>query len=458
MNLTDLSITEAATLLESRQLSPVELTEAHLARIEVVEPTLTSFITITAEVAREQARQAEAAIQRGEYLGVLHGIPLAHKDLFETAGIRTTAGSKILAEHIPDRDATAVARLQEAGTILLGKLNMHEWAMSVSNNNPHFGACKNPWDTARIPGGSSGGSAAALAARLCMGSLGSDTGGSIRLPAALCGVVGLKATYGRISKDGAFPLSWSLDHAGPMARSVRDVAILLQALAGYDPLDPSSVDMPPDDYVSDLEAGIHGWRVAVAYQGFFPESKAAEPAVLAAVEEAARVMEQVGARVREVPFDLDHESQRAPFCIIVSDAAAYHRDWMATREVDYGEDVLEGLHRGARHTAVEYALARRLGLQLRRHMDEFFRDYDLLITPTAPTTAPLRDEPEEQRRARPNLLSYTAPWNLTGLPALSVPCGSNAAGLPIGLQLVAPHWAEARLLRAARALEMARGE
>lgn len=458
MQLTDLTIAEAAPLLETRQISPVELTEAHLARIEVVEPTLTSFITVTAEVAREQARQAEAAIQRGDYLGVLHGIPLAHKDLFETAGIRTTAGSKILAHHIPDTDATVIARLNAAGAILLGKLNMHEWAMSVSNNNPHFGACKNPWDRARIPGGSSGGSAAALAARLCMGSLGSDTGGSIRLPAALCGVVGLKATYGRVSKHGAFPLSWSLDHAGPMARTVRDVALLLQTVAGYDPLDPSSVDVPLDDYLTDLEGGIHGWRVAVAYQGFFPESKAAEPAVFEAVEQAARAMERLGARVREVPFELDHESQRAPFCIIVSDAAAYHREWVAERAADYGEDTLEGLHRGARHTAVEYALARRLGATLRRRMDDFFQDYDLLLTPTAPTTAPLRDEPEEQRRARPNLLSYTAPWNLTGLPALSIPGGRNAAGLPIGLQLVAPAWAEAQLLRAGRAVEMARGE
>jgi len=237
MELTSLKLHEAAHLLKTRKISPVELTKAHLDRIERLDKSLNCFITLTPELALQQARQADTSIQHGEYKGALHGIPVGLKDLYETQGIRTTAGSTFFADYIPETDAAAVQVLKEAGCVILGKLNMHEIALGVTNENPHYGDCCNPWDVTRITGGSSGGNAAALAAGLCMGALGSDTGGSIRIPSSLCGVVGLKPTYGRISLRGVIPLSWNLDHAGPMARCVQDVAILLQAIAGYDPQD-----------------------------------------------------------------------------------------------------------------------------------------------------------------------------------------------------------------------------
>jgi len=273
MELTALTLTEAAILIEQRKISPLELTRAHLERIERVNPMLNCFITITPEAALTSAKEAEEAILHGDYRGMLHGIPLALKDIFETRGVRTTAGSKFLANYLPDADSTVVEKLRAAGAVFLGKLNMHEWAMRTSNNNPHYGACKNPWNLNRIPGGSSGGSGAALAAELCMGSLGTDTGGSVRVPAALCSVVGLKPSYGRVSTRGVIPLSWNLDHVGPMARCVRDVAVLLQAIAGYDASDPYSINVPADDYLAYLEAGIQGWHVALAFTRFFPEEQ-----------------------------------------------------------------------------------------------------------------------------------------------------------------------------------------
>ncbi len=262
-SLTQLTLAQAATRLAQHALSPVELTRAHLARIEQVDPHLTSFLTVTAEQALAQARAAETEIARGNYRGPLHGVPLALKDVIETAGTRTTAGSQQLREYVPTEDATVVRRLKQAGAILLGKLAMHEWAMDVTNINPFYGTCRNPWDTERIPGGSSGGSGAALAAELCLGALGSDTAGSIRIPAALCGVVGLKPTFGRVSTRGVLPLSWSLDHVGPMARRVRDVALLLQVLAGYDPADPHAANVPVPDFSAELDEGVRGWRVAL---------------------------------------------------------------------------------------------------------------------------------------------------------------------------------------------------
>ncbi|MEJ2301642.1 MAG: amidase, partial [Anaerolineales bacterium] len=249
MQLTSLTITEAAELLEKRAISPVDLTQAHLTRIQQVNPHLNCFITLTPELALQSARQAETAIQKGEYRSPLHGIPIALKDLYETAGVRATAGSKFFADYVPEHDCAAWEKLQAAGAINLGKLNLHEIALGVTNANPHFGDCHNPWALERSPGGSSGGSGAALAAELCLGSLGSDTGGSIRIPASLCGVVGLKPTYGRVSLRGVIPLSWNLDHAGPMARRVRDVAILLQIIAGYDSADPYSANLPVPDFV-----------------------------------------------------------------------------------------------------------------------------------------------------------------------------------------------------------------
>jgi aspartyl-tRNA(Asn)/glutamyl-tRNA(Gln) amidotransferase subunit A len=452
MELTGLTITQASALIARNAISPTELAAAHLAHIEALNPSLNAYITVTAESALEDARRAEAEITGGQYRGPLHGIPLALKDLFETRGVLTTAGSFFFKDHRPEADARVVERLHEAGAVLLGKLNMHEIALGVTNENPHFGRCKNPWQPGRLTGGSSGGSAAALAARLCMGSLGSDTGGSIRIPASLCGVVGLKPTYGRVSLRGVLPLSWNLDHAGPLARSVRDTAILLQAIAGYDPDDPASVDTPVDDYLDSLESGVRGWKIALASGEFFQDG---EPEVLKAVQAAARRFEELGAHVEELELPQARQAGQANVLLALSDAAAVHRQRLQDHPQGFGADVLKRLQTGAAHTSTEVALARRAQAELRRCFELFFKDIDLLLTPATPVVAPLTGQ-DAIERAR-LLTRYTAPFNLTGLPALALPCGFNQEGLPIGLQLIAPPWAEARLLRAGHTYERATG-
>ena len=451
MKLTELTITEAAKLIKAREVSPVELTEAHLVRIERVNPQLNCFITLTAYGALDEARRAEETIGEGDYLGPLHGIPLAVKDLYETAGVPTTAGSTFLADYVPEEDCVAVLKLKAAGAINLGKLNMHEIALGVTNNNPHYGACRNPWQLERTPGGSSGGSGAALAAGLCMGSLGTDTGGSIRIPASLSGVVGFKPTYGRVSTRGVIPLSWNLDHAGPMARGVRDVALLLQAIAGYDPEDPYSVDLSVGDYVGGLAEGVRGWRVALARDTFFTR---AEEEVLEAVNEAAKVLAASGAQVREVEIPDGRAAALANGLMTTSDAAAFHQVRLETQPEGFGPDVLQRLQTGAGFSSTEYILARRSQTTLRHQFERFFRDYDVLLTPSTPIPAPLLDGPDAVEQAR-KLTRFTAPFNLTGLPALSLPCGFTREGLPVGLQIVGPSWAEARVLRAGYAYERA---
>jgi aspartyl-tRNA(Asn)/glutamyl-tRNA(Gln) amidotransferase subunit A len=451
MSLTDLTLSEAAQRIASREISPVELTQAFLERIEAVDPQVNSFITVTPELAMESARQAEEEIQQNGPRSPLHGIPLALKDLFETRGVRTTAGSKFFADWVPEEDAETVRRLKSAGAVLLGKLNMHEIALGLTTVNPHYGPCRNPWALDCVVGGSSGGSAAALAARMCLGSLGSDTGGSIRVPAALCSVVGLKPTYGRVSLRGAVPLSWNMDHAGPMALTVRDAALILQTIAGYDPLDPQSLNMPVDDYTTALEAGVGGWRFALAAGDYFSFSEAG---VLAAVQAAADTFASLGGQVAEVDFPDARLAAQANVLMVLSDAAAFHRERLAERPQDFGADILQRLSTGAAYTAVDYSLARRTQAALRRQFERFFEDYDILLMPTTPVPAPPIEGPDAVEQAR-LLTRFTAPFNITGLPAISVPCGFTAAGLPIGLQLITRPWAEAALLRAAFAYEQA---
>ncbi len=325
-SLTTLSIASAGELLAAGEISPVELAQAHLARIQQLDPQLNCFITLTPELALQQARQAEEEMRAGLYRGPLHGIPLALKDLFETAGVRTTAGSSFFAENVPEQDAAVVGKLREAGAVLLGKLNLHEIALGVTTENPHFGTTCNPWDLRCIPGGSSGGSAAALAAGLCQGSLGTDTGGSIRIPASLCGVVGLKPTRGRVSLRGVIPLSWNLDHVGPLARSVRDAALLLGVIAGYDPEDPWCVDHPVADYLAGLEQGVEGWRVALATDEYFTDSAVVDGQVWQSVHQAAQIFEQLGARVEEVAFPGARQAAQANGLMTPSDGAAFHRE------------------------------------------------------------------------------------------------------------------------------------
>jgi aspartyl-tRNA(Asn)/glutamyl-tRNA(Gln) amidotransferase subunit A len=450
-DLTHLTIAEAADLLARREIAAVELTEAHLRRIDAHDARLNSFITITSDHALTQARAADAELTRGVRRGPLHGIPLALKDLYDTAGIRTTAGSTFFADRIPDTDARAVTLLYQAGAVLLGKLNMHEWALGVTNINPHYGPSRNPWDPSRITGGSSGGAAAALAAGLCMGALGSDTGGSIRIPASLCGIVGLKPTFGRVSLQGVIPLSWNLDHAGPMARTVTDAALLLQAIAGYDPDDPVSVALPVDHLLATINAGVTGWRIALATDAHFGE---ADPEVISAVRRAATVFEELGARVEAVDLSQGREAAQMNALMTTSDAAAFHRDRLRDHPHRFGADVLARMERGAQFTSTEYILARRFQSEWRRRLERFFDQFDLLLTPATPITAPVIEGLDSIEAAR-QLTRCTAPFNLAGLPALSLPCGLSAAGLPIGLQIVAAPWNEARVLRAGRAFENA---
>jgi aspartyl-tRNA(Asn)/glutamyl-tRNA(Gln) amidotransferase subunit A len=449
MDLTSLTITGAADRIARREISPLDLTQAYLARIKTLDPQLNCFITLTPETALHQARQAEEAIMGGEYLGPLHGIPLALKDLYETAGVRTTAGSLFFKNHIPKDDCAAWGKLQATGAINLGKLNMHEIALGVTNLNPHYGACHNPWALERSPGGSSGGSGAALAADLCMGSLGTDTGGSIRIPASLCGIVGLKPTYGRVSLRGVIPLSWNLDHAGPMARRVKDVAILLQTIAGYDPHDPYSANIPVPDFVRHLDGDVRGWKVALAGDKFFSR---ADQEIWTAVEAAAEIFKGLGAQVSSVDFAGGYEAAKANGLMTPSDAAAFHRERLQQHPEFFGADVRQRLQIGAAYTSTEYILARRAQTELRRQFERFFNAYDVLLTPTTPITAPTLEGPDAVEQAR-LLTRFTAPFNLAGLPALSLPCGFTPRGLPVGLQIVAGLWAEVKVLNAGLAYE-----
>ena len=448
MDLSFLTISEALTLLTRREISAADLTEACFRQIEQLNPRLNTFITVAYVIARSETTKKPPNLHKDL---PLFGIPIALKDLYETAGIRTTAGSKFFADTIPTEDAFVVQKLKAAGAAILGKTNMHEIALGVTGVNPHYGTCRNPWDATRITGGSSSGNAAALAAGMCLGALGTDTGGSIRIPASLCGVVGLKPTCGRVSLRGVIPLSWNLDHAGPMARTVQDVALLLQVIAGYDPLDSASVDVPVDDYLKDLENGVNGWRIALACGEYLTETDAE---VGEAVQAAARLFESLGAHVEEVDLSWAREAALANGLLVQADAAAYHRERLKAHPEDFGADVRQRLQNGAACTSTEYALARRTQSEMRRKFEHLFSNYDILLTPTTPIPAPLIEGTDAIEQAR-RLTRFTAPFNLTGLPALSLPCGFTSAGLPVGLQIVSGLWKEAKVLQAGHAYEQA---
>ena len=428
----------------------MDLVRACLDRVTRHDRDLGAFITLTADTALEEARRADADLGNGVDRGPLHGIPIALKDLYDTAGVRTTGGSRIFADRVPDRDCAVVEKLRSAGAVLLGKLNLHEWALGVTNQNPHFGPACNPWDTTRIPGGSSGGSAVAVASGFCYASPGSDTGGSIRIPAALCGVVGLKPTYGRVSLRGVIPLAWTLDHAGPLARTIGDLALALNAMAGHDPLDPSSPDVPTEDYTARIEDGVKDVRVLIPTNYFFDEIDAE---VDGAVREAARVLASLGASVTEAALPRV-ELLAAQRPILLTDAAAYHREHLRERAADIGADVLTRLRAGQTFTGMDYAQARRDRDELRREWTAVLRDHDVILSPTTLVAAPPRDGGDAVATAQ-RLTANTLPFNLTGLPAISVPCGFTKDGLPIGLQLATGAWREGLLLRVARAYERA---
>jgi aspartyl-tRNA(Asn)/glutamyl-tRNA(Gln) amidotransferase subunit A len=451
---TYLTLEEAASGIREGRLSPVALTEASLARIAALEPRLNAFITVTADLAREQARTAEREIEAGRYKGPLHGIPIAVKDLFATKGIRTTAGSRILASWVPAEDATVVRRLREAGAVLLGKLGLHEFAYGISSVNPHFGDVHNPWDTTKIPGGSSGGSAVAVVAGEAYATLGSDTGGSIRIPASLCGCVGLKPTYGRASLSGAVTLSWSLDHPGPLARNVRDVALTMAAIAGHDPRDPASADRPVADPLEGIEEGAQNLRVGVPSDHVWDEC---DPAIAAVVRSAIEALARAGADVREVRWTKGAEYAKASSAVLGVEARAYHEGAFPGRAAEYGPLVRARLSSQGDVDAETYARSMRLLVEARAGgADRDLEGVDVLAMPTVPTRAWTIAEAKEIPRPS-EWTRITRIFDLTGQPAISVPCGFDPEGLPIGLQFAARMWDEAAALRAARAYELVRG-
>jgi aspartyl-tRNA(Asn)/glutamyl-tRNA(Gln) amidotransferase subunit A len=449
-----LPLEDVARMIEARDVSPVDVTKAVLARIERLNPQLNAYMTITAANALQAAVAAEREIVDGAYRGPLHGVPVAVKDLYATKGVRTTAGSKILTDWVPDHDAAVVEKLRGAGAIVIGKLGMHEWAFGTTSANVHFGPIRNPWDTARIPGGSSGGSGAATAAGLAFATLGSDTGGSIRIPAALCGVVGLMPTFGRVSMHGAVPLSWSLDHAGPLTRTVRDAAIVTQAIAGHDPRDPETVDEPVPDWLTGIERDVSALRIGVPKQYFWDKLPAD---VEKPVRDAIDALRAAGAQVRDVDWSQAAEYTAHCATVMLAEAAAYHARNMAERRDDYGDQVAALLNAGAQFNATDYVDAFRAMQRARRgEADAALDGVDVLITPTVPHAAQTIEE-ATANAADAARTTFTRLVDLTGQPAISVPCGVNSENLPVGLQIIGRRWDEASVLWAARAYELARG-
>ena len=443
-----LTLSSALELLRGKKISSQEIAEACYRQIEKLNPTLNAFITV---IELQDALNAQLPAGNGSSSTTLRGIPIAIKDLFDTAGIRTSAGSKFFAENIPQEDAFVVEKLKQAGALIVGKTNTHEIALGVTGNNPHYGTARNPWDSARIPGGSSSGSAIAVATGMALGALGTDTGGSIRIPASLCGIVGFKPTFGRVSVRGVFPLSWNLDHVGPLTKCVKDAAAILQVISIYDPIDPASIKMLTGDYLGHLLDDLTGRKIALGV-GDYIES--ADSEVLNAVRESVQVFEAVGCKVQGVNLDWMQEVALANKTMTQSDGAAVHRDRLREHPEMFGQDIRRRLEDGAKTTSTEYILARRAQAEVRKRFEQFFESYDFLITPTTPIAAPTIEGHDAVEQAG-RLTRFTAPFNLAGLPALSIPCGFTKEGLPVGLQIISRAWADAKVLNAAYAFEQA---
>ena len=456
LNLANLSIVRAAEALRTKAVSSLELTDAYLQRIAALNPELNAYISITAERARADARRATDELMAGESRGPLHGIPIAHKDLYETAGIRTTGGSKIHAQHVPTNDCTVARKLRDAGTILLGKLNTHEYAYGVTTNNPHYGATRNPWDRTRVPGGSSGGSGAAIAAGLATATTGTDTGGSIRMPASVCGVVGLKPTYGRVSKAGVLPLSYRFDHAGPLTRTVEDAALMLNAMSGYDAADATSARWVDDDCGAQLRLGVRGLRIGVPRGYFFDQLEAG---IADALEVALAEFSRQGAQLCDVAIPGIADGVGGVFGFVLAEAQAIHAKSLRERPEDFGSD-LRALLAGAAPPTPVLMQSLRACDELTVAMRTALQDVDVLVTPTTPiVAAPIGAESVRyggvDELVLMAMIRCTAPFNATHLPALSLPCGFNTAGLPIGMQIAGRPFDEAMLLRVGHAYEQA---
>jgi aspartyl-tRNA(Asn)/glutamyl-tRNA(Gln) amidotransferase subunit A len=437
------TLKQASDQLRRKVVSPVELTEACLKRIERYNPALNAFISVTREQALAAAREMASEQQHGKWRGPLHGVPIALKDNIDTAGVPTTAASELFKDRVPAKDAEVVRRLKNSGAIILGKLNMHEFAYGTTSAVSHFGAVHNPWALDRIPGGSSGGSAAATAADLCLGSLGTDTGGSVRIPASYCGVVGFKPTYGRVSCRGVIPLSWSLDHVGPICKTVEDAALMLDAIAGYDDSDPASLDAPLSNYARAIHQPVSKLRVGIVRAPFF---EGLDPEVQKATEAAVDVLRQHVTSVADVTLP-----PSAGLALIGPEAYAYHSKWITDSPALYQAATRAILERSADLKAPAYAAALHQLYQLRRDVKKVFLNVDLLITPTMPGPPVTIEQSKTQSAPTRN----TAPFDVFGLPTISLPCGFTSAALPIGLQISGAPFAETTVLALAHAYEQA---
>ena len=452
------TLLEAAELVEQRKVSPVELTDAVLKQIERAEPKINAFITVTAGQARAVARAHEAMIAAGYYLGPLHGIPIALKDNLYTKGVKSTAGSKVLGDFVPQEDATVTARLKAAGAIIVGKTNMHEFAWGGTTDNPHYGPTRNPWNPQRFPAGSSGGSGAAVAARECFGAIGTDTGGSIRLPAAANGITGIRPTIGRVSNYNIVPLAWSMDTAGPMARTVADCAVMFNSIAGHDPKDEASARVAVPEYTAQLSRGVKGISIGVVPDYFFSHL---QPPVHDAVRSALDVLEGQKAQVVEVEIANIHGNISAQLTIESVEPSTYHQHWLRTRPQDYGEDVRVLLEVGEMLLATHYVQAQRYRTLLRHEFMEAFDKVDVFICPTLPFVAtPVGDmrvviDGGKEEDMLSAIMQYTGVPSLTGLPSMSVPCGFSPDGLPIGMQIIGKPFEEATIFRVGHAYQQA---
>lgn len=452
-----MSAGDLSKLVQNKEISPVEIIEAHLTRIDATEPVLNSFITLLADEARGAALQAEKDIQAGRYKGPLHGIPVALKDLYNTGGVRTTSGSRIFDNFIPTEDCTVAAKFQQAGAILVGKLNMHPFAYGPTGENLDYGHMHNPWNPDMVTGGSSGGSGSAAAAGQCTITTGSDTGGSIRIPAALCGIVGLKPTYGLVSRHGLTALSWSLDHPGPMTRTVEDAAITMNVIAGHDPKDVASAKVDIPDYTSALSGDIKGLRIGIVKEYF---ETPLDPQVRKAVMDAIGLLESMGAEVKEVSYPMFNQSQAISSTVLMSEATAYHRDLLEKDGHQIYEPVRQRLEAGLFISAAEYLRAQQARTIFDNQGRRLLDDVDLLAGPTEPVTAPRIMASkvmagEQEVGVVGALTQYTRPYNINGFPAISVPCGFSDENMPIGLQLAGKPFDELTVLRAAHAYEQA---
>ena len=451
------SVAQLGQLIQSKQVSPVEVAQAFLARLEGLQPTLNSYITLVEEESLGAARQAEKEIQGGTYRGPFHGIPVGLKDLYNTKGIRTTSGSAIFKDYVPDADCAILERFKAAGTYVIAKMNMTEFAFDPTGGNFHYGPARNPWNTECMTGGSSSGSGAAVASGQCPVAMGSDTGGSIRIPAALCGVVGHKPTYGLISRYGVTPLSWSLDHVGPLTRTVEDAALTLNVLAGHDPRDPASAKGPVPDYTEALDGRVKGLRLGMPKEYIWD---AVDPEVESAVKKAIAQLEELGATVHEVSIP---HLRVVPFILgilITADAAAFHADMVRDRGAEYDPVIRLRMEQGLFITSVDYLKAQRARALVNLEFRQALSQVDLLVTPTIPITAPKYGEVNvnlgaTSRPVRDAITRFTRLFNISGFPTISVPCGFSSEGLPIGLQLAGRPFEDANVLKVAHAYEQA---